>query len=58
MLDMIYTKGLDSEVEFEVGVGTQTIKRWVTQGAFNDKLMNTIITNYNISEKKYEEIFG
>lgn len=58
MLDMIYTKRLDSEVEFEVGVGTRTIKRWVTQGAFNDKLMNTIITNYNISEKKYEEIFG
>lgn len=58
MLDMIYKKDLDSEVEFEVGVGTKTIKRWVLQGAFNEKLMNTIITNYNISEKKYEDSFG
>jgi|TARA_B110000902_G_C14281655_1_gene577096 hypothetical protein len=58
MLDMIYQKGFDSEVEYEVGVGTRTIKRWANQGAFNEKLMNTIITNYNISEKKYEEIFG
>ena len=58
MLDMIYGKGLDSEVEYEVGVGTRTIKRWLNQGAFNEKLMNTIITNYNISEKKYEESFG
>lgn len=58
MLDMIYNKGFDSEVEYEVGVGTRTIKRWVSQGAFNEKLMNTIITNYNISEKKYEDSFG
>lgn len=58
MLDMIYEKGLDSEVEYEVGVGTTTIKRWLNQGAFNEKLMNTIITIYNISEKKYEESFG
>jgi len=58
MLDMIYQKGFDSEVEYEVGVGTRTIKRWVSQGAFNEKLMNTIITNYNISEKKYEDSFG
>ena len=58
MLDMIYQKGFDSEVKYEVGVGTKTIKRWLNQGAFNEKLMNTIITNYNISEKKYEEIFG
>ena len=58
MLDMIFDKGLDSEVEYEVGVGTQTIKRWLDQGAFNEKLMNTIITNYNISEKKYEESLG
>lgn len=55
LLDMIHEKGLDSEVEYEVGVGTSTIKRWVEQGAFNEKLMNTIITNYNISEKNYEE---
>lgn len=58
MLDMIYDKGLDSEVEYEVGVGTRTIKRWLNQGAFNEKLMNTIITNYNISEKNYQETFG
>jgi len=58
MLDSIAKKGYDDEVIYEIGVDSKTIKRWVLQGAFNTKLMNTIISQYNISQKKYEEIFG
>lgn len=51
LLDSIKSKGYDDEVIYEIGVDTNTIKRWVNQGAFNTKLMNTIISQYNISQK-------
>jgi hypothetical protein len=55
ILDMIYEKGYDDEVVYEIGVGTQTIKKWL--GALPLKQLNTIITQYNISEKNMVKDF-
>lgn len=49
ILDMIYQNGWDDEVIYEVGVSTQTIKKWLK--ALPMKQINTIITQYNISQR-------
>ena len=50
----ITNRGLDYELITEVGVGSKTIQKWLDDGAFNEKLMNTIIASYNKSENKHE----
>lgn len=49
-LDMIDEKGYCEEVEFEVGLDCQTVKKIILTGALSEKLLNTIITSYNKEE--------
>jgi len=51
IMNDISKKGLDSELINEVGVNSSTILKWIYNGAFNLKLMNTIITSYNYHER-------
>lgn len=49
-LDMIESKGYCKEVEFEVSVDCQTVKKVILMGGISRKLLNTIISSYNSQE--------
>jgi len=51
MFDMIYDKGYDDEVIFEVEIDCRAINKIILSGAISEKLLNTIITSYNKEEK-------
>jgi hypothetical protein len=47
ILEMIISKGYCGEVEFEVGVDCETVKKVILMRGVSRKLLNTIISSYN-----------